>query len=135
MLTFRWCSDNCILKNTVLFKLRIYLILEYAAYKLCFFLKGKTSINPLNKLYYLASSTDLFCTSPKKQKTKKKHILDEQHETRLLLKSHYSYRNVFYSVKTWNLSRNSNIRELNGKKLQLTKTLIIVLLSGITWYE
>ena len=43
--------------------------------------------------------------------------LGEQHETRLLLKSHYSYWNVFYLVKMRNLRRNSNVRELNGKKL------------------
>ena len=60
----------------------------------------------------LQSSTDIFRTSEKK-----KHELGEQHETHLLLKSHYSYWNVFYSVKMRNLSRNGNVRELNGKNL------------------
>ena len=35
---------------------------------------------------------------------KKKHELIEQHDTCLLLKSHYSYWNVFYLVKMRNVS-------------------------------
>ena len=57
-------------------------------------LKGKGRIvNPVNKLILsltkTESSTDLFRTS------KKVHELGEQHETGLLLASHYSYSNVF----------------------------------------
>ena len=48
---------------------------------------------------------------------KKNRELGEKRETRLLPKSHYSYRNVFYAVKMHNLSGNSNVRELNWKKL------------------
>ena len=47
----------------------------------------------------------------------KKHESGEQRETSLLLKSHDSYWNVLYLVKMRNLSRNGNVRELNGKKL------------------
>ena len=78
-------------------------------------LKGKASIvNPVNKLYSPVYKVQQTFFVPAK---KKKHELGEQHETRLLLKSHYSYRYVFYSVKMCNLSRNSNVRKLNGKKL------------------
>ena len=51
-------------------------------------LKGKTSIvNPVNKLYSLAYKVQQTFFVP----AKKKHELGEQHERRLLLKSHYSY--------------------------------------------
>ena len=59
----------------------------------------------------LQSSTDLFRASQKKKE------LGEQHETRWLLKSHYSSWNIFYLVKMRHSSRNSNVRELNEKKL------------------
>ena len=78
-------------------------------------LKGKASIvNPANKPYSLTYKVQQTFFVPAK---KKKHELGEQHETRLLPKSHHSYRNVFYAVKMHNLSRNSNVRELNWKKL------------------
>ena len=66
-------------------------------------------VNPVNKLYSLAvlqRSTDLSRSS----KTKK-HELRVEHDTCLLLKSHYIYRNVLYLVKMRNLSRNSSVRE------------------------
>ena len=51
--------------------------------------KGKESIvNPVNKLYSLAYKVQQTFSVPA---TKKKHELGEQHETGLLLKSHYSY--------------------------------------------
>ena len=48
--------------------------------------KGKASTgNPVNKLYSLAYKVQQTFFVP----AKKKHKLGEQHETRLLLKSHY----------------------------------------------
>ena len=52
-------------------------------------LKGKaSSVNPVNKLYSLAYKVqqNFFVSA----KTKEKHELGEQHETGLLLKSHFS---------------------------------------------
>ena len=51
-------------------------------------------VNPVKKssILWLQSSTDLFRTG------KKKHELGEEHDTCLLLKSYYSYGNVFYFV-------------------------------------
>ena len=53
-------------------------------------LKGKaSSVNPVNKLYSLAYKVQQNFFVPVK-KNLKKHELGEQHETSLLLKSHYS---------------------------------------------
>ena len=50
-------------------------------------LKGKASIgNPVNKLYSLAYKAQQAFFVP----AKTKHELGDQHETRLLLKSHYT---------------------------------------------
>ena len=57
-------------------------------------LKGKVSIvNPVNKLYSLAYKVQqtFFVLA-------KKHELGEEHDTCLLLKSYYSYGNVFYFI-------------------------------------
>ena len=52
-----------------------------------FVLKAVVSYNPVNKLYSLAyKDQQTFFVA-----AKKKHELSEQHDTCLLLKSHYSY--------------------------------------------
>ena len=53
-------------------------------------LKGKaSSVNPVNKLYSLAYNVQQNFFVPAKKK-KEKHELGGEHETRFLLKSHYS---------------------------------------------
>ena len=74
-----------------------------------FFLKAVVSYNPVNKLYYHAYKVQQTFFVP----AKKKNELSEQHQndTCLLLKSHYSFWNVFYVVKMCNLSRNNSVRD------------------------
>ena len=76
----------------------------------CFFrsLKGKASINLVNKLYFLVYKVQHSC-----QQTffvtakKKKHELGEENDTCVLFKSYYSYENVLYFIrKMRHLSRN-----------------------------
>ena len=56
-------------------------------------LEGKASIvNPVKKLFSLGYKVQQTFFRTRK---KKKHELGEQRETSLLLKSHYSYWNVF----------------------------------------
>ena len=71
---------------------------EVVAINCCFrSLKGKASIvNPLNNLYALAYKVQQTFFVPA---TKKKHKLGEEHDTCLLLKSYYSYGNVFYFIR------------------------------------
>ena len=60
-------------------------------------LTGKASIsivNPVNKLYSLAYKVQQIFFVPAKEK----HELGEEHDTCLLLKSYYSYGNVFYFI-------------------------------------
>ena len=67
---------------------------------------------------------------------KKKKELGEQHETRWLLKSHYSSWNIFYLVKMRHSSRNSNVRELNEKKLvDKTITYCFIEWHNMMWLE
>ena len=57
-------------------------------------LEGKASIvNPVNKLYSLAYKVQQTFFVPAK-----KHEFGEEHDTCLLLKSYYSYGNVFYFI-------------------------------------
>ena len=65
-------------------------------------LKGKASIvNPVNKLYSLAYKVQQTFFVP----AEKRHELGEQHDTRLLLNSHYSYQKEFYSKNIYHYQR------------------------------
>ena len=78
-------------------------------------LKGKANIvNPINKIYSIAYKVQQTFFVPEQ----KQHELGEQHETCLVLKSHYSYWSVFYLV--------NRVRESNWKKIVVKQIITYV---------